>query len=135
LLVVIPLLSRQPGCCHCTSMFYTTTSTTHQELQPSVSWDLELIVVSPSLLTPKAPSPQLPVPVSPVLLSKPLSAIRPTAPQPSAPFESVCFPPINQAEFHSHFMQPNPSQGFTALAGPMPPFASFNKLQSPLKNS
>ena len=88
-----------------------------------------------SQFTPKAPSPQLPVLVSPALLSKPLSAIRPTAPQPSAPFELVCFPPINQAELHSHFAQPDPSQGFTALAGSTPPFTSFNKSQSPSKNS
>ena len=88
-----------------------------------------------SQFTPKAPSPQFPAPVSPMLLSKPLSAIRPTAPQPSAPFESVCFPPINQAELHSHFTQPDPSWGFAALAGSTLPFASFNKSQSPSKNS
>ncbi|KIK04025.1 hypothetical protein K443DRAFT_443534 [Laccaria amethystina LaAM-08-1] len=75
---------------------------------------------SPSLeeSTPKAPPPQLPAPASPSLPSKSLPATRPTTPQPSASFGS-----------------PNPSGGFAAFAGSTSPFASFNKSQSPLKNS
>jgi len=126
---------------------YNYISTTHQELQPPVSEDPEPIVTtpasepprtpSPSLeeSTPKAPPPQLPAPASPALPSRSLPATRPTTPQPSASFGSVCFPPIIRAELHSHFAQPNPSQGFAAFAGSTSPFASFKKSQSPLKNS
>jgi hypothetical protein len=128
-------------------MFYTITCPQlNQELQP-FSEDPEPIMAtpasepprtpSPSLeeSTPKAPPPQLPAPASPSLPSKSLPATRPTTPQPSASFGSVFFPPIIQAELHSHFAQPNPSGGFAAFAGSTSPFASFNKSQSPLKNS
>lgn len=97
---------------------------------PFVSEDPEPVVAtpaaepprtpSPSLeeSAPKAPPPQHPAPASPALPSKPLPATRPTTPQPSASFGS-----------------PNPSRGFASFAGSTSPFASFNKSQSPLKNS
>ena len=118
-----------------------------RELQPFVSEDPEPIVATPASEPPRTPSPsleestpkalppQLPAPASPALPSKLLPATRPTTPQPPASFGSVCFPPSIQIELHSHFAQPNPSRGFAAFAGSTSPFASFNKSQSPLKNS